>query len=220
MSQAQPLPWVYSNSIADIDHHLYVCLIFFFFIGGSLWMKSMCNYSIGHTCNCTKANRQLENLTLSSLWSYQFHLQSTITIKHIFNRLRSRRQNCSLLQFTGFSIDLKGWCVITQTYEDRSESPKLINGRKGPDSSVGRESGGNARNDTILAQFPSVTKTSLPESKFNADWLTVFAQPSSAVAWISICVHVKDPKDRQPYRGLDTKILHTLEKVALLLRLP
>ena len=128
-------------------------------------MKSMCNYSIGDTCNCTKANRQLENLTLSSLWSYQLHLQSTITIKHIVRWLRSRRQNCSLLQFTGFSIDLKGWCFITQTYEDRSESPKIINGRKGPDSSVGRESDGKARTNTILVQFPSVTKDFSPRVK-------------------------------------------------------
>ena len=44
----------------------------------------------------------------------------------------------------------------------------------------------------------------LPESTSDADSLTISVEPSSAIACVNICVHVKNPKHLQPYHCLDT----------------
>ena len=59
------------------------------------------------------------------------------------------------------------------------------------------------------------------QSPFNADSLTVFAQPPCAIACINICVHVKKHKHWQPYTTVWTPqyCTHWQQWVALLLPL-
>ena len=82
------------------------------------------------------------------------------------------------------------------------------------DSSVGRASDWTAKHNTDAGSSPRCGKgfffLFLPESAFNADYLTVSVQPPCAIACINNCVHLKNPKHRQPYHCLDTWILHAL----------
>ena len=88
-----------------------------------------------------------------------------------------------------------------QTNKQKQKTKKI----KGHNSSAGWASDQNASHDTDAGLIHRCNEGFSAQSTLSADSLMVFAQPQWAIAFIGICVHVKNPKQWQPHHCLDMR---------------
>ena len=75
----------------------------------------------------------------------------------------------------------------------------------GSDISLGKVSGPKARHSTDVGLSPHWGKGFFSQSQLSVQTLAVFVQTLCVIAWISICVHVKNPQHWQRCHRLDTQ---------------